>query len=167
MADETSPRLNLPLLFAGQALKEMFHNQALAALDMLVQPVVESAGDNSPPAAPEAGQCWIVGAAPTGDWAGRANAIAGWANGWLFATPATGWSVHVHDRGHGMRFDGAQWQDDAVRASGLYMGGARVVGAQQGAIAPPAGGGTIDTQARAAIGAVLAVLRSHGLIAEG
>lgn len=167
MADETSARLGLPLLFAGQALKELFHNQALAMLDMLVQPVVESAGGNSPPPAPEAGQCWIVGATPTGAWADRAHAIAGWSNGWLFAAPAAGWSVHARDRGYAMRFDGSLWQDDAVRPTGLHVGGVRVVSAQQGAIAAPAGGGTIDTQARAAIDAILAALRGHGLVAEG
>ncbi len=167
MADETSARLNLPLLFAGQALKELFHNQALATLDMLVQPVVESAGGNSPPATPDAGQCWIVGDSPTGDWAGAAHAIAGWSNGWLFAMPAAGWTAHVRDRGHAMRYDGAQWQDDMVRASGLHIGGVRVVGTRQAAIAAPAGGGTVDTQARVAIGAILAVMRGHGLIAEG
>jgi hypothetical protein len=40
-----------------------------------------------------------------------------------------------------------------------------VVGARQPAIAAPAGGTTIDAEARNAVAALLAVLKSHGLTA--
>jgi hypothetical protein len=43
--------------------------------------------------------------------------------------------------------------------------GIKVVGAQQSAIADPSGGTTVDVETRAAMGQVLATLRSHGLIA--
>jgi hypothetical protein len=39
-----------------------------------------------------------------------------------------------------------------------------VVGARDGAIAAPAGGTTVDTQARGTIGEILDALRQHGLI---
>ncbi|MEG8028176.1 DUF2793 domain-containing protein [Sphingomonas aerolata] len=70
MTDETSARTGLPLLQPGQAQKEMGHNEALALIDLLLQPTVVTVGLNVPPAAPAPGACWIVGAAPTGDWGG-------------------------------------------------------------------------------------------------
>jgi hypothetical protein len=45
------------------------------------------------------------------------------------------------------------------------LGGLVVVGAWGAAIAAPAGGTTIDVEGRAAISAILAALRSHGMIA--
>lgn len=45
------------------------------------------------------------------------------------------------------------------------VGGTKVVGTQQAAINNPAGGSTVDTQARVAINAILTALAAHGLIA--
>ena len=75
MSDTETPRLALPLLQPGQAQKEMGHNEALAALDLIVQPNVVAAGIDTPPTSPESGQCWIVGASPTGAWAGQAGKL--------------------------------------------------------------------------------------------
>lgn len=47
--------------------------------------------------------------------------------------------------------------------TGYRVAGTRVVGAQQAAVTSPAGGATIDTQARTAIDAIRAVLAAHGL----
>jgi hypothetical protein len=41
----------------------------------------------------------------------------------------------------------------------------KVVGARESAIASPSGGANVDPEARAAIAAMLAALRAHGLIA--
>ncbi|WP_420140894.1 DUF2793 domain-containing protein [Sphingomonas sp.] len=88
---ETTPRLMLPLLAAGQAQKEVTHNEALTLLDMLVQPVVEASGIDVPPVAPQPGQIWIVGGAASGAWAGHADHLAGWSGGgWRFVTPQPG-----------------------------------------------------------------------------
>lgn len=46
-----------------------------------------------------------------------------------------------------------------------YQNNVQVVGAQQAAVADATGGATVDTEARAAINALLARLRTHGLIA--
>ena len=43
--------------------------------------------------------------------------------------------------------------------------GVKVVGSRGAAIAAPAAGTTIDSEARSAIGEILAALRLHGLIA--
>lgn len=50
-------------------------------------------------------------------------------------------------------------------ATSLLRGGTQVVGAQQAAVADAAGGVVVDVEARAAINALLARLRTHGLIA--
>jgi hypothetical protein len=52
-----------------------------------------------------------------------------------------------------------------VVGAGLVVSGTQVVGSQGAAIADPAGGATIDLQCRAAVMAILARLRGHGLIA--
>lgn len=44
------------------------------------------------------------------------------------------------------------------------IGGQQVVGARAGAIGSPAGGSTVDAEARGAIGQILSALRTHGLI---
>lgn len=167
MTIEATPRWELPQLFAGQAQKEMFHNEALTRIDMLLHGQVESADLSVPPTSPAQGQCWIVAADAVGAWAGRDGALASWTEGgWRFVTPAAGLALWVADRGHELRHDGSQWQDGALREDGLYVAGTRSVGERQAAIAAPGGGTTIDSEARGVINAILAVMRSHGLIAS-
>jgi hypothetical protein len=166
MAEDVTDRLQLPLLFAGQALKEMFHNQALAKLDMLVQPIVQSAELFTPPATPEPGSAWIVASSPHGDWAGHADKIALRSNGgWFFAQAQAGWRFHVLDRGDDVIFNGTTWTRDRARADGFYVDGQRVVGARQASISGATGGPTVDAQARSAIASILSAMRAHGLIA--
>jgi len=167
MADETTARLTLPLLQAGQAQKEMTHNEALARLDLAVQARVETMGFNDPPADPAAGDCWIVGPAPTGAWSGNAGALAGWtADGWRFLTAAEGMSLWVADQAVAARYVAGTWQAGTLAGRQIVIEGVKVIGAQAAAIADPTGGTTIDVEARTTIGAILAALRGHGLIAS-
>jgi hypothetical protein len=166
MSDERTARLSLPLLHAGQAQKELDHNEALALLDLAVQPTVVAAGQDVPPSDPTPGKCWIVGASPVGAWAGRAQALAGWTiGGWRYVAPHPGMVVWRSSDAMTMRYDGAQWTDGEVHAAGLFVEGAQVVSRREPAIDDPAGGGTIDAEARIALHAILATLRNHGLIA--
>jgi hypothetical protein len=158
-------RLALPLLAAGQAQKELTHNEALSLLDLVVAMTAESADVTTPPAVPDLGQCWIVADGGTGAWTDRDRWLAGWtANGWRFLAPFEGMRCWVKDRGNGLCHDGEDWIDDAVREDGYYVSGQRVVGARGEGITSPSGGATQDAEARAAINAVLAALREHGLI---
>lgn len=162
---ETTPRLALPLLQAGQAQKEIFHNEALALIDLALAAGVEAVGTNTPPASPTAGQCWIIGTTPNGAWSAQANALAGWtAGGWRFISPRQGMTVWSMTDSVFCWFDGAGWRVGDVVARAIDIGGVQVVGSRQAAIESPAGGSVIDVEARAAIGAILAALRSHGLI---
>ena len=162
---ETSARLALPLLVPGQAQKELFHNEALALVDMAVQASVVAVGLASPPDAPAPGQCWIVGAAPTGAWNGHADALAGWtAGGWRFLAPIVGMAVWDAGAGRVARWTGDAWASGTLAGARLLVDGVQVVGARRAAIAAPAGGGTVDVEARAAVTAILAALAGHGLI---
>jgi hypothetical protein len=158
-------RLGLPLLAAGQAQKEVTHNEALMLLDLTVQTIVESADLSVPPVSPSPGQCWIVASGGSGDWADRDTSLAGWtAGGWIFAVPGAGWRAWAIDRAGDIQFDGTDWNEEPVRDDGYYVDGERVVGGREAAIASPAGGAVQDAEARAAIAAILTALRSHGLI---
>lgn len=165
MPNDATPRLGLPFLAAGQAQKELAHNEALALADAAICPAVQAVGVNTPPPALVAGQCWIVGAAPTGAWAGQAQTLAVWtAGGWRFVPAIDGLQVWVlPDRVWAVR-DAGQWRVGELRCNRLIVGGQAVVGARQGAVAAPTGGTVIDAEARAAIGAVIARLSAHGLI---
>ena len=162
---ETS-RWALPLLEAGQAQKEITHNEALARLDLLAQASVVAVALSTPPASVAVGQCWVVGAAPSGAWSGRTGALAGWtAGGWRFVAPCEGMSVWSVADGCTATFVGGQWRLGLVAGAGVEIGGVRVLGSRQPAIAAPAGGTTVDAQARAVLEQVLAALKAHGLIA--
>ncbi len=165
MADE-SDRFSLPFINSGQSQKEAFHNEALALVDMLLHGSVVASGIDTPPASPGTGQCWVVGSSPTGAWAGQAGQVAGWTSGgWRFVAPRAGLALWDEMAGVTITHDGAGWRSGIVAASAVEVGGVQVVGAQGAAIADPAGGATVDTEARAAVSALLGSLRAHGLIA--
>jgi hypothetical protein len=164
--NDITARLSLPLLAAGQAQKEVTHNEALVVADMLVQPVVEAVAPVQIPASPIPGQCWIVGPAPSGAWTGKAGHIACWsAGGWRFFAPFEGLSAWVASDSIRARWTGGQWRLGQENAQAYSVGGLQVVGAQQAAIPAPSGGQTVDSEARAAVSLILSALETHGLIA--
>lgn len=163
---ETSARLTLPLLAAGQAQKEFTHNEALTTLDIFVQPVVESVAPTVVPASPLSGQCWIVGNAASGAWAGQDSKIAAWtAGGWRFAGATTGMSVWSKADEMIVRRTASNWIIGSSNAKDYRINGIQTITARQPAIALPAGGTTVDAESRAIIGQILTSLRAHGLIA--
>lgn len=95
---DNSPRLGMPFIQQGQAQKHVTHNEAVELLDLLVQLTVEAFDAELPPADPQEGQVWALGAAPQGDWAEQAGHLAAWANGgWLFIAPQIGWRAASGD----------------------------------------------------------------------
>lgn len=158
-------RFGLPLLHAGQAQKELSHNEALTLIDAMLHPIVESIGADVPPDEPAAGQAWGVGTTPTADWAGASQSLAVWtAGGWRFVAPVEGMTLWVRDVGIFARFVDGGWQMGVVSATSLHIGGMQVVGARQPPVADASGGSVVDIEARAAIAEMLDVLRGHGLI---
>ncbi|WP_332816868.1 DUF2793 domain-containing protein [Sphingopyxis sp.] len=145
----TTPRFALPLLAVAQAQKEVTHNEALTLLDALIHAAVEAGPVAEAPVAPVVGQCWIVGAAATGDWAGRAQAIALWTSGgWRFAVPRGGMQATRLADGARLRFDGSIWVEPAT-------------------IDAPSGGSTIDSEARSALITLILHLEAQGLLISG
>ncbi len=63
-------RLRLPEIAAAQAQKHVTHNEALTALDTLVQLGVLDKDLTAPPGSPEEGDGYSVASAGTGDWTG-------------------------------------------------------------------------------------------------
>jgi len=108
MAD--TARLNLPLIAPEQAQKHITHNEAITALDALVQLVVEARDLTAPPAEPVAGQSFIIGAAASGAWTGRDGELASWTGaGWRYATPAEGWRLWDRASAGIFVFQGGKW----------------------------------------------------------
>ena len=66
---ELSHRYALPFIAAGQAQKEITHNEAVERIDTLLHLSVLSMSMDTPPATPVAGSAWVVGVALTNVWA--------------------------------------------------------------------------------------------------
>ncbi len=116
MTDETSPRLGLPLIAAGQAQKHITHNEALMELDALVHLSVNSIL-SAPPGSPAANVRHLIGSSPTGAWAGKTNQIAAYQDGaWVYYTPQIGWIVYVQDVAQLQVFNGTAWVTSIVGA---------------------------------------------------
>lgn len=143
-----TPRFALPLLSVGQAHKELFHNDALLLLDFLIHPVVQAIVDDPSSLSPVEGDCWLVGPAAVGDWNGRIDHIAGWSDGgWHFIKPQESMRIILQsDQSSAIYGDGAWHFPEQVDA--------------------PAGGLTIDSEARNAIDSILAVLRTAQILPE-
>ena len=108
---ERTPNLQLPYILSNQAQKHVTHNEAIRNLDALVQISIEDKDLSSPPATPIDGDCYIVAAGATGDWAGNENLIASWQDEtWSFYAPEEGWTAWIKDEDFQMVYDGAQWQ---------------------------------------------------------
>lgn len=159
-------RLALPHILPGQAQKELFHNEALQALDLIVAAAVEEPPRAAPPATPPIGSCYIVAASPSGAWAGHAGCLAGMtAAGWRFVSPIEGFAAFVRSNGLTAVYRADAWETGTVRADRVEIGGQQVVGPRGAAIFAPTAGSVIDTEARTALAAILSALRLHGLIA--
>jgi Protein of unknown function (DUF2793) len=162
----STPRLGLPFLSAGQAQKEIFVNESLQALDFLVAGCVEEPPRNDPPNAPAVGACYIVDAAPTGAWAGNPFSIAAYSSvGLRLISPEEGMTFIVRSDGTVAVYRAGVWEVGNVRASSLMIGGQQVVGSQADPIASASGGATVDAEARAVLDQILVAMRQHGLIA--
>lgn len=107
---DVTPRLSLPYIASQQAQKQVTYNEAMKLLDLLVQPVVTSRTLATPPASPAEGDVYLVAAAPTGAWTGKAGHIAAFIGGaWLFRTPRDGWLLFVEDEGSFIQRQSGIW----------------------------------------------------------
>jgi hypothetical protein len=105
-----TPNLALPLIAAAQAQKHVTHNEALLAIDVLLQCAVLERDRASPPASAVEGARYIVAAAPTGAWTGQADRIAAWLDGaWSFYAPQPGFLAFVVEEAALFFYAGSGW----------------------------------------------------------
>ncbi|RZJ96240.1 MAG: DUF2793 domain-containing protein [Novosphingobium sp.] len=141
--DTASPRYGLPLLFPGQSQKEVFVNEAHALTDALLHCAIE--GEAAvPPSSPTDGEAWLVGASPSGVWAGQAGKLASrQAGNWIFVSPRDGLRLLDRSTGQERRFFGSWRFPDAPLE--------------------PIGGSVVDAEARQAIVEMIAALKDAGI----
>lgn len=118
----TSPNLDLPYIMPNQAQKHVTHNEAIRALDALVQVSVETRGLTEPPPDVEDGARYIPAAGASGDWDSADHHIAAYQDGaWVFYTPADGWLAWVEDEALLLVYEGTAWREalDKVLSLGV------------------------------------------------
>lgn len=103
--------LNLMLVAANQAQKEVTVNTALTTIDAILNCGAISFGVDTPPVSPIAGDLYIIGSSPTGAWADKANQIAYYQSGWKFIVPKESMAIWVNDEDVLYRWDGSIWSD--------------------------------------------------------
>jgi len=144
--DSTSPRLGLPLLFSGQAQKEVYLNEALSRLDGLTHCAVEAEA-STPPATPTEGQAWLIGASASGEWTGKTGHLALRQGGqWLYVPPQEGMRVLNRTSGQDIRRIGGVWRAVATPAAAT-------------------GGSVVDSEARAVLVSLVNALKLAGIFA--
>jgi hypothetical protein len=109
-AVDATSNLSLPFIVAAQAQKHVTHNEALRALDAIVQLGVLDKDLSAPPGSPVEGARYIVGPAPSGAWAGQAGKIAAYQDGaWAYYAPRAGWLAWVADEDRLYAWEGSAW----------------------------------------------------------
>lgn len=110
MANSTN--LILPYIEAAQAQKHVTHNEAIRALDTVVQLAVLDRDLTAPPGSPSDGDRYLVASGASGAWADKDFNIAAWQDGaWAFHVPRPGWIAWVADESRALLYDGTAWRD--------------------------------------------------------
>ena len=107
----------------------------LRGMDFFGMPRVTGYLTNTPPGSPTNGESHIIGAAPTGTWAGQGGKIArynGTGSAWEFFTPQEGWMIQRGSAGvrEIYRYTSAAWEifygegtwTPALKFGGLSVG---------------------------------------------
>jgi hypothetical protein len=143
----------------------MISRGALQRLDVLVAAAVEEPARPTPPATPQVGDGYIISDSATGDWAGYDGCVAAYSSGgWRTVAPVAGMAVYVRSQGVFAIYRDNGWSLGAAHCSSVVIEGRQVLGAAAPPIVAPTGGATVDSEARATIGQMLATMRAHGLI---
>ena len=103
-------------LMAGAADGDLYGDAMRAfqrGVDSFLMPTVDGYLINTPPASPVEGSFYIIGAAPSGDWAGHAGEMARWSShvsDWDFYTPKNGWMAQSKNARESYRYTGGAWE---------------------------------------------------------
>lgn len=109
MHNET-PNLSLPYISAAQAQKHVTHNEAIRALDALVQLSVIDRNLTTPPPSPRDGDRYIIPVGATGAWTGQTGSIAAYQDQtWAFHVPRAGFVAWVASDQSLFAYNGNAW----------------------------------------------------------
>jgi hypothetical protein len=116
---DSTPNLGLPYIMAAQSQKHVTHNEAIRALDAVVQLSVLDRNLGVPPSSPAEGARYIVAASPSGAWSGHAGKVAAYQDGaWMFYVPSEGWIAWVADEDIAVVWTGSAWGSLATGEGG-------------------------------------------------
>ena len=102
--------LHLPFIIPSQAQKHVTHNEAISAIDTLLQLAVVSRTNTLPPGDPAPGDRYIVPVDATGEWSGKAGMVAAWQEAaWTFHAPKAGWLAYCIEEDRMLVHDGSHW----------------------------------------------------------
>ena len=118
---DDTPNLKLPYILPAQAQKHVTHNEAIRALDAIVQIGVIDRNLTVPPVSPAGGDRYIVAAAATAAWSGKDGQVAAWQDGtWVFYVPLEGWLAWVADEDVLVAWDGSAWATAGGGGAGAF-----------------------------------------------
>lgn len=116
----TTANLLLPEIAESQSGKATTHNEALHAIDALLNCGVIDRDLTAPPGSPVNGDVYIPKATATGAWAGKENQLAHYdVNAWKFYAPEEGWSCYVRDEDALLVYTGSAWTVLAGAGAGV------------------------------------------------
>ena len=142
--NQATSKWQLPFLIPGQAQKEVAVNEAFARIDSLLNLAIAGVSASAPPD-PHEGEAWLVSSGATGVWAGQSDKVAVCiGSAWQFYMPRPGMRAYNEQTGQYLCYFDV-WRTTSEPPS-------------------PAGGGTVDVEARASIEAIIDALRNSGII---
>lgn len=112
----TTPHLDITLIEASQAQKEVTLNAALMRIDAILNSGVVDKDLSTPPSSPVTGDVYIVAASATGAWSGKEKNLAYFDQIWRFIAPRAGLQMWVADESTHYVFNGTNWV--AISVSG-------------------------------------------------
>jgi Protein of unknown function (DUF2793) len=113
---------SLPVSFANGDTYGDGERALFRGIQTLVMPNCKSMALSTPPVSPTFGDTYVIGAAPSGAWAGQANSITAWAidsqdgvvttGRWEFYAPQAGWRIYDQNTTAFYVWNGSVWQLD-------------------------------------------------------
>lgn len=108
--------LGVTLVEQSQTQKEVTVNEALVRIDALLNTGAKSRALSAPPDSPSAGDVYIIGASPTGDWQNHAQDITYFDQVWRFISPNVGASLWVSDENVQYTYSTQGWIKTGINA---------------------------------------------------